>query len=178
MRLLISMAVVACFVAASWAQVDDDVEHPWVDPREVLWDYDQKPRKVRRALAKLLEEEGMALAPESSKEVLITEFMEFTSQHYGVENVAEPAPKLTEEYGFLQPRKVTQGRLRLEVQVQPTEQGSQVRLRSQILVKAFHSLARGGSAEAERRSNGSIEAYLQAKLGAALGQAGPSSHPD
>jgi hypothetical protein len=156
-----------------WGQEDEPVQ-PEAEPLSVVWEFDAAPALVREALLKVLKDEEMALDPEGGEEGIVTVYVDFQSKHYGAENVAEPPPYLSENYQFLQPRKAVQGRLRLRARIEAPAKGTQVHVELDLLVRAFHSMARGGDAWAVRRSNGSIEAYLQQRLQAALEQ-GPGA---
>ena len=167
------LAVLALALHPVWAQ-DDDVVHPEVEPLEVTWEFDAAPALVREALLKVLEDEEMALDPEGGEEGIVTVYVEFRSDHYGAENVAEPPPELSAQYLFLQPRNVKLGRLRLRARIEAPGERTRMHVELDLKVRAFHALARGGEAWAVRRSNGSIEAYLQKRLQAAL-EEGPGA---
>ena len=167
MRSMTLLALLALAFHPAWGQ-EDEIVHPEVEPLPVVWEFDAAPALVREALLKVLEDEEMALDPEGGEEGIVTVYVEFRSEHYGAENVAEPAPNLSEQYLFMQPRKVLQGRLRLRARIEEPGKGTQVHVELDLLVGAFHPLARGSQAWAARRSNGSIEAYLQERLQAAL----------
>ncbi len=167
MRSVTLLALLALAFHPAWGQ-EDEIVHPEVEPLAVVWEFDAAPALVREALLKVLEDEEMALDPEGGEEGIVTVYVEFQSEHYGAKNVAEPGPKLSEQYFFLQPRTVRQGRLRLRARIEAPGKGTQVHVELDLLVRAIHSMARGGEAWAVRRSNGSIEAYLQERLQAAL----------
>ncbi len=67
-----------------------------------------------------------------------------------------------------------QGRLRLRARIEAPGKGTHVHVELDLKVRACHALARGGDAWAVLRSNGSIEAYLQERLQAAL-EEGPGA---
>lgn len=173
MRSMTFLALLALALHPAWAQ-EDDVVHPEVEPLQVVWEFDAEPARVREALLQVLEDEEMALDPESGEEGIVTVYVRFRSEHYGADNVAEPGPNLSEQYLFVQPRKVRVGKMRLRARIEAPDQGTRVHLELDLKVQAFHALARGGEAWAVRRSNGSIEAYLQGRLQAALEQ-GPGA---
>ena len=100
MRSMTLFAVLALALHPAWAQ-DDDIANPEVEPLSVVWEFDAPPALVREALLKVLEDEEMALDPEGGEEGIVTVYIDFRSEHYGAENVAEPAPRLSEQYLFL-----------------------------------------------------------------------------
>lgn len=169
MRSVTLLALLALSLHPVCAQEDESVQ-PEVQPLSVVWEFNARPDVVRDVLLKVLEAEGMALDPDEP-EGIVTVFIPFRSKDYGVENVAEEPPTLNDQYLFLQPRKVGQGRLRLRAHLEAADDGTLVRVELDILVRAFHALARGGLAEAVRRSNGAIETYLQGLLVAGLDEA-------
>ncbi len=173
MRSMTLLALLALAFQPAWGQ-EDEILHPEVEPLPVVWEFDAAPALVREALLKVLEDEEMALDPEGKEEGIVTVYVEFRSEHYGAENVAEPGPNLSEQYLFVQPIKVRVGKLRLRARIEAPGKGTQVHLELDLKVQAFHALARGGEAWAVRRSNGSIEAYLQERLQAAL-ERGPGA---
>ena len=169
MRSMTLLALLALAFHPAWGQ-EDEIIQPEVEPLPVVWEFDAAPALVREALLKVLEDEEMALDPEGGEEGIVTVYVEFRSEHYGAENVAEPGPKLSEQYLFVQAINVRQGRLRLRARIDAPGEGTQVHVELDLLVGAFHPLARGGDAWAIRRSNGSIEAYLQERVQAVLEQ--------
>ena len=173
MRSMTLLAVLALTLHPAWGQ-DDDIVHPEVEPLAVMWEFDAAPALVREALLKVLVDEEMALDRSGGEEGIVTVYVSFQSEHYGAENVAEPAPDLSEQYLFLQPREVLRGQLRLRAHIEALGEGAQVHVELDLKVRAFHALARGGAAWAVRRSNGSIEAYLRERLQAAL-EEGPGA---
>jgi hypothetical protein len=170
MRSLTLLALLVLAFHPAWGQ-EEEPPHPEVEPLQVVWEFAEEPALVREALLKVLEDEEMALDPEGGEGGIVTVFVDFRAEHYGAEEVAEPPPDLTDDYLFMQPRKVRVGRLRLRARIEAAGSGTQVQVEVDLLVRAFHPLARGSIADAVRRSNGSIETYLQEQVQAALEQA-------
>ena len=167
-----SMTLLALLVLAfhpAWGQ-EEEAAHPEVEPLQVVWEFAEEPALVREALLKVLEDEEMALDPEGGEGHIVTVFVDFRSEDFGVENVAEASPNLSEKYLYLQPRNVLQGRMRLRAEIESADGGTQVRVELDILVRAFHALVRGSSVEAKRRSNGTIEAYLLGEIQSLLAE--------
>jgi hypothetical protein len=169
MRLTPVLALLALTLQPAWGQ-DEEILHPEVEPLQVVWEFAEKPSRVRKALMKMLELREMALDTEAGEGDIVTVFVDFRTEDFGVDDVAERSPDLSDKYLFLQPRYVLQGRMRLRAEIASSAAGTEVRVEVDLLVRAFHSLARGGDAEAVRRSNGAIETHLEGEVQAQLEQ--------
>jgi hypothetical protein len=172
------MALVTLLVLPLAVAVAEELpEESLSQPLHVTWELSVDAAEAREALLKVLEDEDFPLDPEAEVEGIVTELVPFRAEQFGVANIAEDAPKLSDDYLFMQRRRVKQGRLRLRARVEATDSGSRVHVELDIVVKAIHPLAGGMGTETTRRSNGAIEEYLLGRLEKVLADAKSTAPP-
>jgi hypothetical protein len=130
--------------------------------------YRIKPKKLWKGLLEQLEAAGFPpeeVDPESM--TVRTSFTDFSQDDYA-EQVADPPPYLSPRFPILQMVKVREGKMSMEAIVSKAERGSELKLRTRILVQGIDR-RKGIRVLTDRRSSGVIEAEFLLRLEQALG---------
>jgi hypothetical protein len=167
--------LVPAIIAAPIGTPAQDDGPPKVNSPWKTWQFNGPPEKVRSELFSLIQEQGLTLTRQDTKEgTFVTDLIEFDDKKFGVD-VSVPPPKAGPKYPYFQLNSMTSGKYGLEGRLRPiSAEQSRLDLRALLEIRGMDQSIRA-MRWVPRISNGEVERFFFTRLAFRLRNSSPSA---